>query len=564
MTASSQPAARPTAGSAIRAVIANPALRRIELAWTLGVAGDAAFSVALLVAAFGYGGAVAVGVLTAVRMAPSIVGAPLAGLLAGRRPPIGLLFLAHTIRAAASVATLVALAAGQPMAVLGAATIASSAGAFVRPLQVAAMPTIARTPDELVAANVVSGVGEGTGSFAGPLVAGIIVGLAGPDVATLFAAILFVLGAATLAGRIVSADAAAEHAAERRTGLAPVTLGTVGGALTAGLRSLARHRGAAAIMTGLGAQVLVRGLMTTLTVVTAIRLVDLGEPGVGTLTAAYGLGTLGGAVLAARLAGGGRLAPAFAVSLSLWGLPIAVIAAFPTAAVAIGALVVSGLANGSLDVAAFTLLQRGVPRAERMAVFGVLEAVASLGVAAGGALAPWFLDAFGDRGALAIAGAILPIAAVALWSRVHRVDREAILPERQLRLLRGVPLFAPLSLTALERLAEAVRPVRFPAGSTVLREGEPGRDYFLIESGTVDVSSGGRAITTASAGDGFGEIALLRDVPRTATVVARTDVELEVVASADFCAAVAGPTSAAAADAVIDERLARSGAAGPG
>ncbi len=269
-------------------------------------------------------------------------------------------------------------------------------------------------------------------------------------------------------------------------------------------------------------------------------------------------------MLAARLAGGGRLAPAFAVSLSLWGLPIAVIAAFPTAAVAIGALVVSGLANGSLDVAAFTLLQRGVPRAERMAVFGVLEAVASLGVAAGGALAPWFLDAFGDRGALAIAGAILPIAAVALWSRVHRVDREAILPERQLRLLRGVPLFAPLSLTALERLAEAVRPVRFPAGSTVLREGEPGRDYFLIESGTVDVSSGGRAITTASAGDGFGEIALLRDVPRTATVVARTDVELEVVASADFCAAVAGPTSAAAADAVIDERLARSGAAGPG
>jgi hypothetical protein len=197
-----------------------------------------------------------------------------------------------------------------------------------------------------------------------------------------------------------------------------------------------------------------------------------------------------------------------------------------------------------------------------MAVFGVLEAVASLGVAAGGAVAPLLLSAFGDRGALAIAGAVLPIAAVALWPRVYRVDREAILPERQLGLLRGVPLFASLPLTALERLAEAVRPVRHAAGTTILREGESGRDYFLIESGVVDVSVGGRPISSASAGEGFGEIALLRDVPRTATVVARTDVELEVVESGEFLAAVAGPTSRAAATALVDERLARSAAAG--
>jgi hypothetical protein len=246
----------------------------------------------------------------------------------------------------------------------------------------------------------------------------------------------------------------------------------------------------------------------------------------------------------------------------MWGLPIAVIAAIPHPAVAIGGLVVSGLANGSLDVAAFTLLQRGVPRSDRVAVFGVLEAVASLGVAAGGAVAPVLLTALGDRGALAIAGAVLPIAAVAVWARVYRVDREAILPERQLRLLRGVPLFASLPLTALERLAEAVRPVGHAAGTTIIREGEPGRDYFLIASGIVDVSVGGHPIATATVGEGFGEIALIRDVPRTATVVARTDVELEVVESAEFLAAVAGPTSRAAATAVVNERLARSAAAG--
>ena len=313
-------------------------------------------------------------------------------------------------------------------------------------------------------------------------------------------------------------------------------------------------------MAALGAQVFVRGLLTILTVVVAIRLVGLGEPGVGTLTAAYGLGTLGGAILAVRLAGGGRLAPAFGVSLSLWGLPLAVIAAFPHPLVAIGGLIVSGLANGRLDVAAFTLLQRCVPRSDRMAVFGVLEAVASLGVAAGGAVAPLLIELLGDRGALAVAGAILPISAVALWPRIHEVDSEAIIPERQLRLLRGVPLFAPLSLTALERLAEAVRPVAVPEGTTILREGEPGRDYFLIAAGEVEISAGGRPIATAGPGDGFGEIALIRDVPRTATVVAVTAVELEVVESGDFLAAVAGPTSAAAAAVIVAERLARSSA----
>jgi CRP-like cAMP-binding protein len=176
-------------------------------------------------------------------------------------------------------------------------------------------------------------------------------------------------------------------------------------------------------------------------------------------------------------------------------------------------------------------------------------------------VAPLLIDTLGERGALAVAGAILPIVAVAAWPRVRRVDRDVVVPERRLRLLRGVALFAPLPLTALERLAEAVVPVRHRAGETIVRQGETGRDYYLIESGEVEVQLDGRAITTSGPGEGFGEIALVQDVPRTATVVARTDVELARVASADFLAAVAGPTSAAAAAAVIDERLARSSAA---
>ena len=193
-----------------------------------------------------------------------------------------------------------------------------------------------------------------------------------------------------------------------------------------------------------------------------------------------------------------------------------------------------------------------------MAVFGLLEAVIAAGLATGGALAPVLIAAFGERGGLAVAGAILPVIAVASWRGVHRADDAVVIPERQLKLLRGIPLFAPLTLTTLERLAEALVPRHVAAGAMVIREGEPGREFYLIERGEVEVRTGGRPINTGGPGDGFGEIALVEDVPRTATVVAVTDLELEVLDSADFLEAVAGPSVAPAMRRLIDERLARS------
>jgi MFS family permease len=553
-------AGRPGARAAIRSVVANPALRRIEIAWMLGTAGDAAFLVALLLAAFAYGGTAAVGILTVVRMAPSVLGAPLAGLLAGRRPPTRLLFLAHGLRALGAVVATLALATGtMPFVVLLAAMVAASAGAFVRPLQTTAMPSLARSPDELVASNVVSSGGEGIGAFAGPLSAGILVAVAGPIAASAAATAMFIVGAAALVEGTSSPDDRAEEDAEEGSRVSqPLAIAMIARELTAGVRTLGRHRAAATIMAGLAGQVFVRGLMTSLTVVAAIRLVGLGEPGVGALVAASGLGTLVGAVVAIRLASSRALGPTYAVSLSTWGLPLAIVAAFPHPLIAILGLVISGIANAILDVAGFTLLQRSVPRGERIAVFGLLESVVSLGVALGAATAPVLIEQLGDRGALAVAGAILPIIAVASWGGLRRADDEVVLPERQLHLLRGVPLFAPLPLTALERLAEALRSVHASAGDTIVREGEPGRDYYLIVTGEVDVLVGGRVLARSGPGEGFGEIALLHDVPRTATVVVRTDVELAVLGPADFLAAVAGPTSAAAAAAVVDERLARS------
>ena len=547
--------------AALGSVLRNPGIRRIELAWASGTAGDAALVIALLVAAFEDGGAVAVGILSLIRMAPTIIAGPLAGIPAARLPPARLLLSAHLVRAAGAIgATLAILADGPLAAIFLLAAISTTAGSLVRPFQNASMPSLATTPDELIAANVATLTGEGVGAFLGPLVAGIAIAAVGSDLAAVVGTAFLVGGVAALVGLRISKDDVAEHVAQVESHASVRTQGRAGpfAVLAAGPVALRQAPGAATVLLDFGGQVFVRGLSTTLTVVASIELLGLGEAGVGLLSAAYGLGGFGGALLAVGLAGRRRMGPTFAVALSAWGLPLAVIGAVPHPAVAFGALFVSGVANAVLDIAGFTLLQRGIPTTARAAVFGLLESLAGIGMSAGGILAPLLLVAVGGRGALAVAGAILPILAVATWPRIQRVDDEAIVPERELAILRALPLFDRLPMTALERLAGAVEEVRYPAGEVIMREGDAGDSYLIIAEGEVEVTARGRQVNRCGPGDGIGEIALLHSVPRTATVTATQPTSGLYLHRADFLAAIAGPTSSAAAEQIAAERLARS------
>jgi CRP-like cAMP-binding protein len=92
--------------------------------------------------------------------------------------------------------------------------------------------------------------------------------------------------------------------------------------------------------------------------------------------------------------------------------------------------------------------------------------------------------------------------------------------------LAKVPLFADCSNRDLQTIARVVRDIPHKAGTVIAREGEPGVGLFVIVSGTADVSIGGKKKATLGAGDFFGEIALLDGGPRTATVTAKTDVQL--------------------------------------
>jgi Cyclic nucleotide-binding domain len=227
----------------------------------------------------------------------------------------------------------------------------------------------------------------------------------------------------------------------------------------------------------------------------------------------------------------------------------------PVPAVALAALFATGASNAVLDVSGFTLMQRGVQNEDRITVFAASESLWGTGVLVGSLLSPALIALLDPRGAFLVAGAILPILALATRRPIERGSRDAGDAETHLSLLRSNPLFAPLPLTALDRLAENLVPVAFAQGDLIMRKGDPGDHYLLIADGEVDVSDDGRALRTCGRGDGVGEIALLRRVPRTATVVARTPVQGFTIDAPAFIAAVSGHAAAEAAEAVATGRL---------
>ena len=323
-------------------------------------------------------------------------------------------------------------------------------------------------------------------------------------------------------------------------------------------RVLLRYPGASLVAGDFVAQTFVRGLLVTLIVVSSIELLGMGDSGVGLLNAAAGLGGLVGALSALGLSGGPRLARAFTVALAGWGLPLILIGAWPVAALALVALFVTGVSNALLDVSGFTLIQRGVRNEDRVTMFGVMEGLFGIGLLVGSLMGPVLVALLGARVSLVVAGAILPILAFITWHPIAKRTRRPPLVEGRLGLLRSNPLFAPLPLTALDSLAESLVPVSYAEGEVVMRKGEPGDTYVLIEEGEVEIAADGRSLGVCGPGDGVGEIALLRRVPRTATVVARTDVAGYAIDAASFLIAVSGPAAAAAAAVVASRRLARS------
>ena len=538
--------------AALREALGNEGIRRLEIAWMVGIAADAAFLVLMLVVVYGREGALATGVLGAVRMVPAVVSGMLSGSVLERvRGDRLLVAIGLTRTASAGLAALVIANGGPTIVLFVLAAVAAAAGAPVRPIQATLMPALARSPGELVASNMAWTTGEGLGSFAGPFIAGLLIAGHLEAGAAIAAALGFAITVVAVAGLRF------EHAADATGGAGHAASGL---RLLDGFRALRRRPVPRWMMLTVYGQVLARGLLNTLLVVASIELLGMGDAGVGLLNAALGIGGLVGAIFAVSLTRTDQLVRTGSVSLAYWGAPIAVIGLLPFPAVALAAMVVIGVANAVYDIAVFTIFQRGCTNEERGPVFSVFEGVAGLGSVSGSLLAPVLLVAFGAQGALAVAGSILPVLALVVYGAIGRDDRIAVVDEPTVRLLRLVPVFAALPMTAVERVAAGLRRLEVEPGTVLMRQGDEGDEFIVIDEGEVEVTVDGRPIHRLGHGSGIGEIALVRSSPRTATVIALSPVAAYAVDCRTFLAAVSGPAAAAITEHIAETHLARSAA----
>ena len=277
-----------------------------------------------------------------------------------------------------------------------------------------------------------------------------------------------------------------------------------------------------------------------LEVVIALEVLDKDEEWVGLILAAFGVGGLLGAVIAGMLVSRQKLAFDFSVGIMLWGLPLVLIAIWPEPIVALLAFALMGVGNTLVDVSGFTLMQRSVDDAVLARVFAVFETLFLLTVSMGAIATPLLLEVFGNQTTLIIVGVFLPIVMLLTWKQLSAMDRESIVPERQLALLRGIPIFAPLPSAALESLAGAMELKTVPAGTQIFAQGDAGDLFYVVASGRVEVVKDGEPITLVGPGGFFGEIALLHDVPRQASVRTTEDSEVYALDGDQFVAAVTG------------------------
>jgi MFS family permease len=529
------------AASVLRAAMHNPGIRRVELAWGAAIAAEWAHFVALGVFAYNAGGTRAVGVAGLARMLPAALVAPLASTLGDRfrrerfmtgTAAVGALALAGS--------AFVFFTSRSEWLIFALGAVIGVSSTLFRPALQAILPSLARTPEELIAANGATSTIESLATLVGPLLAGVLVSVG--DAGVVFAAAGVVLAAGALLLVPLRVEGRIQETAAREPARALV----LGGfrAVWSGPQRL--------ILVLMATQGFVRGCLNVLIVVAVFRVLDVGAGAVGYLTAALGLGGLLGAFGAMTLHSR-RLAVALGFGLIFWGLPIALVAPRPSLTGTVLLLAVVGAANSVEDVAGFTLVQRLVPDAALSRALGILWGAVMGAVALGSITAPLVVDALGPRAAFAVVGGILPVITLLSWHGLRRIDRNTAPPTAELELVAEVPLFEPLSIVAKEHLARKLTHVHADPGEVVVRAGETGERFYIVVDGELEITNGVRG--TARGGDFFGEIALLRDVPRTATVRATSPSELYALDRADFLAAFTHSAVRAAGDAVVDERL---------
>src|SRR5512140_3303451 len=459
--------------SALPALARNENLRRVELAWGASIAAEWTHFVALGVFAYNAGGASAVGIAGLVRMLPAAFVAPFASALGDRfRRERFLVVVALAGAAALGGSAAAFYLSRSELIVFALAAVVGVTSTLFRPALQATLPSLATTPEELIAANGATSTLESLGTLLGPLVAGVLVSVANVGVVFLVASAALLVAAAQLRGVLVEG---------RIQVIASSRMPRPRELLAGGFRAVVSEPTTRLLVFLTTAQSFIRGCL---------------------------IGAFGALSLKGR-----RLAVPFGISLVFWGLPIILIAAWPSVPAGIFLLAVVGAANSVEDVAVFTLFQRIVPDHVLTRVLGIVWGLAMGAIAIGSVAATGIVALVGSSAAFVVVGAILPLTTLIVWRQLVRIDREMLPPADELAIVEGVPMFAPLSIAAKEHMAGRLVEIPVTAGEVVIRTGEHGDRFYMVADGSFEVTNGVHA--DARRGDFFGELALLRDIPRT-------------------------------------------------
>jgi MFS family permease len=517
------------------------------------------------VIAFNRGGAAEAGLIGFAVGLPAIVVAPTAAILGDRWPRSRVMLATYVAQAFVLLAAAAAFVADAPVLGYALGVLASALVGLVRPLLGSLLPEVSGSPEELTAANVASGLCEGAGALIGALGAGLLFGIAGAPAVLALGAVAMVVAAGLMVPLAVRA---------RSIELAGIR--TAGTSLGANARAVARELGAGVgtilanprltVLNGLMAVTIgTLGSLSVLIVILAIDVLGFDEDAAGYLTAAGGLGALLGSALATSLVGRERLAAPLLASVLAFAAAVVATGLVTSPALVVLALIATGIGWSVAYIAATTLTQRIAGDNVMTRVFGASESFQTGAEALGGLLVPVLVVAMGPTGALVTLGIVLALVAglaAPTLLRADQVDPDFL---EDLAIIRAVPVFSPLSGPVLERLTSDAEHLNVPASVEIVRQGDTGLRFYVIVAGRVRVTVSGRDAGELGPGESFGEIALLRDVPRTASVRAAEPTALLAIHRDPFLEALTGqPRSRAVAGDVVYERLAADAAATDG
>ncbi len=507
----------------------NAPLRWLQIATAATSLGKWAFALTLGVYAYQEGGTAAIGIAAAAQTIPATIAAPFFGLAGDRYPRQRVLTVTNAIRAVLLATIAAAVIAGLPLAaVLVLAAIFSTVSTANQPARAALIPVLSRTPAELASSMSLMAAVDASSFLIGAGLGGLLLATTSVHFMIAMCSLAYLLAVLMLTR--IPVDARPQVRRPER----PVD------AVTAGFRAILGYDHLRLATGMLAALSIIDGLTNVLVIVTAIELLHTGTAGIGMLNIAYGIGGLVGGFTAFALLGRGHLTRALAVGGLTLGLPLITVGLVPAQGIGLIAWAAAGFGFVVVRVSGLTLVQRLSGDRVLARVLAVVEMIFVASIGVGAIIAPALISAVGLRGALIATGAVLPVVAALRWRGLRQLEVGRPVPEHEFGLLRECPVFAPLPLATTENLALRVGEARFDVGAEVITQGEIGDQFFLIDRGTVDVFQDGAFRRTLGPGDSFGEIALLRGSPRTATVRATSELRLLTLDREPFLASVTG------------------------